>query len=96
MDWNRLETDLRRRIRLRHLSYETEKAYLGWFSRFQAFAGKPPGALHQSDVEAFLSHLAMEGVSPSTQNQAFSALLFLFRHVLHRDLDVVGSAVSEP
>lgn len=83
---------MQRRIRLRHLSYQTERSYLGWLSRLQAFVMKPPMALDRTDVEAFLTHLAVEGrVSASTQNQAFSALLFLFRHVLHRELDEVDA-----
>lgn len=83
---------MQRRIRLRHLSYQTERSYLGWLSRFQDFAKKTPRDLGRADVESFLTHLAVEGnVSASTQNQAFSALLFLFRHVLHRDLDGVDA-----
>lgn len=89
MEWERLERDMKRRIRLRHLSYETEKAYLGWLARFRAFVDRPPHSLQSGDVEAFLSHLATEvRVSASTQNQAFSALLFLFRHVLRKDFQV--------
>lgn len=87
--WDRLTVAMMRRIRLRHLSHATEKSYLGWLARFQGFLDRPPTDLGSADVEAFLTHLAVEGhVSPSTQNQAFSALLFLFRHVLHREMDV--------
>ena len=67
MDWERLQKDMTRRIRLRHLSYETEKAYLGWLARFRAFVNRSPRDLQSRDVEAFLSHLAVQGnLSAST------------------------------
>lgn len=90
VDWAFLESEMRRVLRLRHTSVKTERAYLGWLGRFRLFVGGR-GGVEASDVVGFLSHLAGEGVSPSTQNQAFSALLFLFRHVLQRDLDVAGA-----
>jgi integron integrase len=71
-------------IRSRHYSRRTEKAYLGWMRRFVSFnRGRDPAALGAAEVKAFLSRLAADGkVSSSTQNQAFSALLFLYRDVL--------------
>lgn len=64
---------------------------MGWLRRFRAFTGEPPG-VRGSDVVRFLSHLAEhDRVAASTQNQAFSALLFLFRHVLCEDLDVAAT-----
>lgn len=92
-DWAALELQMREALRLRHTSLRTEKAYLGWFRRFRSFTGERPGVqVRAGDVVRFLSHLAVgERVAASTQNQAFSALLFLFRHVLHRELDVAGS-----
>lgn len=94
VDWLFLESEMRRVLRLRHTSLRTEKSYLGWFRRFRVFTGERPGVeLRAGDVVRFLSHLAVDvDVAPSTQNQAFSALLFLFRHVLGRELDV-GSTV---
>lgn len=84
---------MQRVLRLRHVSLRTEKSYLGWIHRFRTFTGDRPGVeLRAGDVVLYLSHLAVEeNVAPSTQNQAFSALLFLFRHVLGRDLDVANT-----
>jgi integron integrase len=79
---------VRLEIRGRHYSIRTEKAYLGWIRRFILFHGRRhPDVLGVADVTAYLTHLACTGhVSASTQNQAFSALLFLFRDVLGREL----------
>ncbi len=81
---------VRQTIRARHYSRRTEKAYAGWIRRFLAFHDyRDPAALGATEVRAFLTHLATgQKVSASTQNQAFSALLFLFREVL--DLKLVG------
>lgn len=58
--------------------------------------GRPPAELVSADVEAFLTRLAVEGrVSSSTQNQAFAALLFLFRHVLYKDLEIDAVRAQE-
>jgi site-specific recombinase XerD len=75
-------------IRARHYSRRTEKAYLGWIRRFISVnRGRDPAALGAPEVGQFLSMLAVRGhVAASTQNQAFSALLFLYRDVLERDL----------
>ena len=79
---------VRERIRLRHLSYTTEKHYLGWIHRFIIFHGKRhPKDMGEEEIERFLSHLAItRHCSPGTQNQALNALVFLFRNVLGRDL----------
>lgn len=84
----RLFEEVRRRLRVKHYSLRTERAYLGWIRRFVLANGKRhPRTLGAPQVEAFLSRLAVEGrVSPSTQNQALSALLFLYRDVLEVDL----------
>ncbi len=97
-DWLHLEQEMQRLLRLRHTSLRTERSYLGWLRRFRAFTGERPGVeLRAGDVVRFLSHLAVEeNVAPSTQNQAFSALLFLFRHVLDRDLDVAATVRAKP
>src|SRR5512145_1051391 len=75
---------LRARIRLKHYSNRTEEAYAQWVKRFILFHGRRhPGELGAPEVEAFLSHLATEGlVAASTQNQARSAILFLYKEVL--------------
>src|SRR6185436_15088696 len=70
--------------RLRHLSLRTEQAYLTWIKRYIFFHNKQhPRELDAEAVRAFLTHLAVnDRVAASTQNQAFHALLFLYRQVL--------------
>src|SRR3989338_10479297 len=72
------------KLRVKHYSIRTEKTYVDWIKRFIFFHGKRhPKDMGARDVEAFLTHLAVVGkVSASTQNQAKSALLFLYREVL--------------
>lgn len=79
---------LSRRVRERRLSRRTEEAYRLWARRYVLFHGKRhPAELGIIEVNGFLSHLAVEErVSPSTQNQALSALLFLYRDVLAQPL----------
>jgi integron integrase len=88
----KLLEELRERLRAEYYSIRTEDAYLGWIRRFILFHGKRhPKDLSGPAVARFLSHLANEGqVSPSTQNQAFSALLFLYNDFLQRPLDDLG------
>jgi integron integrase len=76
-------------LRLKHYSYRTEQAYVDWIKRFVLFHQKRhPKDMGRAEVEAFLTHLAVEGnVAASTQNQAFSALLFLYREVLKVEFD---------
>ncbi|HEX7314351.1 MAG TPA: phage integrase N-terminal SAM-like domain-containing protein [Pyrinomonadaceae bacterium] len=71
-------------VRTRHYSIRTEEAYLRWIREYILFFGKRhPAELGAKNVSAFLSHLAVERkVAASTQNQALSALLFLYREVL--------------
>ena len=80
--------EVRRQMRLKHYSLRTEQAYSSWIRRFIfANARRPPREMGGAEVEAFLSGLAVQGqVSASTQNQALSALLFLYRVVLGVDL----------
>jgi len=75
--------------RLKHYSYRTEQAYKDWIKRFILFHGKRhPKDRSAPEIQAFLTHLAVErNVSASTQNQALSALLFLYRHVLHQPVE---------
>jgi hypothetical protein len=72
-------------IRLKHYSYRTEQAYVGWIMRYIYFHNvRHPSEMGAPEVEAYLTHLAVkEHVAASTQNQALSALLFLYREVLH-------------
>jgi len=76
-------------LRTRHYSRRTEQAYVGWISRFFAWLrATAPLDARVEHVRSFLTRLAThDNVTASTQNQAFSALLFLFRQVLERDLD---------
>ena len=80
----RLMEEVRRVLRLKHYSIRTEQAYVGWIVRFiRANGRRHPRELGGREVEAFLSTLAVRGkVAASTQNQALSALLFLYREVL--------------
>jgi integron integrase len=79
---------VRARLRVKHYSIRTEQAYVDWIKRFIWFHGKRhPKDMGAREIEAFLSHLAVKGkVSASTQNQAKSALLFLYREVLEQKL----------
>lgn len=80
---------VRMTIRSRHYSRRTEKSYVGWIKRFILFHGKRhPREMGEGEITSFLSHLATKRrVSASTQNQALSAILFLYREVLKMDLE---------
>ncbi|MBW1750725.1 MAG: phage integrase N-terminal SAM-like domain-containing protein, partial [Deltaproteobacteria bacterium] len=97
----KLLDQVRRKIRLKHYSIRTEQAYVSWTKRFILFHDKKhPKDLGAKDVEAFLTHLAVEGnVAASTQNQAFNALLFLYNKVLESDafnnVDAVRAKMPE-
>ena len=84
----RLLDRVRDKIRLKHYSIRTEQAYVDWIKRYIIFRGKRhPSELGAPEVEAFLTHLAVErNVAAATQNQAMSALLFLYREVLGAEL----------
>ena len=79
---------VRAAIRTRHYSRRTEEAYVAWIRRYIVFHGKRhPAEMGAPEVSSFLSALAVDGrVAASTQNQALSALLFLYRDVLDADL----------
>jgi integron integrase len=78
----------RGKLRAKHYSYRTEQQYLYWIRRYVLFHGKRhPADMSGPEVEKFLTDLAVnQGVSASTQNQALSGLLFLYRQVLDVDL----------
>jgi integron integrase len=92
----RLLDRLREAIRVRHYSIRTEDTYVDWVRRFILFHGKRhPSELGAGEVAAFLTHLAVDrSVSPSTQNQAKSALLFLYRVVLGEQLPWLDEIVA--
>jgi integron integrase len=83
----KLLDQLRERIRLKHYSIRTEQSYVQWVRRYIIFHGKPhPAEMGKPELEAFLTSLAVErNVSASTQTQALSALLFLYKEVLELD-----------
>ncbi|HXS74254.1 MAG TPA: integron integrase [Rhodanobacteraceae bacterium] len=91
----RLVDEIRARLRLKHYSFRTEQAYIGWVRRYILASGKRhPRDMGVAEVECFLSDLAVRGqVSASTQNQALSALLFLYREVLGIDLPWMENVV---
>jgi integron integrase len=86
----RLLGRVRQALRSRHYSVRTEKAYVGWTKRYVIYHGRRhPAEMGSPEVAEFLGSLAVAGrVSASTQNQAFSALLFLYREVLGRGLEL--------
>jgi integron integrase len=91
----KLLDQVRHAIRVRHYSRRTEAAYLGWIRRFILFHGKRhPNQMGEAEVTAFLSGLAVDRrVSASTQNQALSAILFLYQQVLGKELDWLDEVV---
>ncbi len=91
----RLLERMRLAIRARHYSRRTETAYLRWVRRFILFHDRRhPDAMGEAEVTAFLSSLAMDQhVSASTQSQALSAILFLYRKVLNRELPWLADVV---
>lgn len=91
----KLLDQIRRACRTRHLSIRTEQAYVRWARRFVLYHGtRHPLELDEANVRAFLTHLAVERqVAASTQNQALSALLFLYAHILGRPLGDLGEIV---
>jgi integron integrase len=90
-DWSSLYKGLNAEIKLRHYSPKTLKAYTRWVRYLQGFTrSKDPKSLSPSDVKEFLTSLAVKRkVSASSQNQAFNALLFFFRHILKREFGEV-------
>jgi len=85
---------VREGIRVRHYSRRTEEAYASWIRRFIVFHGKRhPGELGEAEVSAFVSNLATRGVSASTQNQALSAVLFLYEVILGRHVPWMDTIV---
>ena len=93
--WEQEYRDLAGAIRLRHYSRKTLSAYRLWVAKFQAFVrSRPTGELGGQELRGFLSDLAVRhGVAGSTQNQAFNALLFFYRHVLGREFGQIDGIV---
>jgi len=91
----RLLDQMREALRSRHYSPRTEQSYCHWVKRFVLFHRlRHPSELAEPEINAFLTHLAVkESVSASTQNQALSALLFLYRHVIGREVGDLGDLI---
>ena len=94
-DWTAVYSDLENAIKIRHYSPSTLKTYTGWTRKFQTFTkSKDPRLLTVDDVKAFLTWLAVEKhVAAASQNQAFNALLFMFRHVLNKEFGKIDGIV---
>jgi integron integrase len=86
----RLMDQVREVLRFHHYAYNTEKSYVSWILQYIRFHNKKhPKDMGKHEIEAFLSHLAINrNVSSSTQNQALNALLFLYKQVLHVETDM--------
>ena len=91
----KLMDNLREALRSRHYSHRTEQTYCHWVKRFIFFHKvRHPAEMAEPEINAFLTHLAVkEKVSASTQNQALSALLFLYRHVIGREVGDLGKVI---
>ena len=97
---SKLLDQVRDAIRLKHYSIRTEEAYVDWIKRFILFHKTPEGRFRHpqdmgaAEIAAFLPHLAVDkNVAASTPNQALSALLFLYRNVLGRDVSLSGDVL---
>jgi len=96
---SKLLDQLRAKIRLKHYSIRTEEVYVQWCKRFILFHQKRhPSEMGAPEVEQFLTHLAVDqNVAASTQNQAFSAILFMYQHVLNKPLtDIDALRAKKP
>ena len=95
MKWAFTSESMKRLMRLKHLSYRTEQTYLHWLRDFYVFI-KPAAAL-QTGGRALktLSHLSCGGshVAKSTQNLAFNALLFFYRHVIEKEVGPLSDVI---
>lgn len=84
----KLLDQVRDAIRFKHYSYRTEQTYVDWNRRYILFHNKRhPRDMGEAEIQAFITYLATErNYSASSQNQALSAVIFLYRHVLGREL----------
>jgi integron integrase len=94
-NWQSAFRQLSNEIKVRHYSPKTLKSYSTWVRKIQCFSkSKDPELLSTTDVKDFLTFLAVkQKVSASSQNQAFNALLFFFRHVLNREFGKIDGVV---
>lgn len=91
----KLLDQLREALRIRHYSHRTEQTYCSWVNRFIYFHNvRHPQEMAEPEINAFLTYLAVkEKVAASTHNQALSALLFLYCHVLGREVGDLGEVI---
>jgi len=91
----KLLSKMREALRVRNYSRRTEQTYVMWVKRFTRFHDlRHPSEMAEPEINTFLTYLAVDRkVSASTQNQALSALLFLYRHVLHRQIGELGDVI---
>ena len=91
MENSKLLNEVHKAMRIKHLSKRTEEVYIKWIKRFIYFhKRRHPAEMAEQEVRQFISHLALnKNVASSTQNQALSALLFLYRDVLQRQLSYI-------
>ncbi len=91
----RLLDQVRTQIQTRHYSLKTENTYVSWIKRYIYFHNKRhPNEMGEKEINEYLSFLATDKhVSASTQNQALSAILFLYKHILRRDLGDLGNVI---
>lgn len=91
----KLLDQVRSAIRVKHYSYRTEKSYIQWIRQFIMFHGKRhPKDMGEEEINKFLTHLAVERkISASTQNQALCAIVFLYKHVLKKEIGDFGQLV---
>ncbi|MDY0290860.1 MAG: integron integrase [Desulfuromonadaceae bacterium] len=91
----KLLAQIRESMRVRHYRPRTEETYCQWVRRYILFHQKRhPKEMGEVEINAFLTHLAVkEKVSASTQNQALSAILYLYRHVIGRDVGGLGNVI---
>lgn len=93
--WDECYKRLKEEIRLRQYSPKTLQTYATWIGQFQRFLdNKPPSEIDSDDARRFLTDMAVKRrVAASTQNQAFNALLFFYRHILKTDYDLKDKVV---
>ena len=86
---------LRREIRVRHYSIRTEQTYIDWVKRYILYHNKRhPSQMAAPEINDYLSHLATDhNVSSSTQNQALSAIIFLYKHILGTEIGDLGTVI---
>lgn len=97
MTHTQAETKMREIMRRKHLAYKTEQSYVGWLRRYSAWLRreKPTGTPAEK-MEGYLTILAKNNCSPTTQNQAFHAIRFFYTQVLNTDLGNVNALRAKP